>query len=375
MPVVYPKQILGQFGLEMGLTYALLNQNYGFDFGEHYHLNIEARLRQNMEIDRVVFDNYGDIGLGFETPFPRVSIAPFGHLFIPAVYGCPCHYAKDSEPCAKSGYRSDLEIKSLPAWTAKQLEKAEPVQIVLSQLSYLKEHYNSWLSKPQKNTTPPIPNGVPHFRQMSSQQNLGSVINNAFTIRGQQLFIDYISNPGLVQKLYENITDLMLCCMDRFQQADGWALPEVFVGNCTVAMISPEQYARMNYPYDRRLMDYAQSNDSRFMVHQDSDTNAHLENYAKFDYLHFLDIGQDTDFEKVARLFPDVDVNCILFPSWIQSHPIQDIQEQLLRLMQLGKSFRSFSFSLWEIDSELGGDKIFTFYDTFRKCAETTSFY
>ena len=106
------------------------------------------------------------------------------------------------------------------------------------------------------------------------------------------------------------------------------------------------------------------------MMHQDSNVNPHLENYAKFDYLHTLDIGQDTDFEKVAKLFPDVDVNCLLFPAWIQDHSIEDIREELMRLMQLGKSFGSFSFDLWDIDSALAEEKICQFYDVFRQCAD-----
>ena len=98
----------------------------------------------------------------------------------------------------------------------------------------------------------------PHCRGMSSLQNLGSVINTAFSIQGQQLLLYYAVDPDAV-RLYGNITQLMLLCLDRFPKVDGWPLKDIFLGNCTVSMISPRQYAALNEGEDRRLMEYARS--------------------------------------------------------------------------------------------------------------------
>ena len=67
----------------------------------------------------------------------------------------------------------------------------------------------------------------------------------------------YVTEPDLVHKLYANIVQLMLLCLDYFARVDGWPLRDIFVGNCTVAMISPAQYAAFNESHDRRLMEYA----------------------------------------------------------------------------------------------------------------------
>jgi hypothetical protein len=161
----------------------------------------------------------------------------------------------------------------------------------------------------------------------------------------------------------------MLLCLDRFPKVDGWPLENIFVGNCTVAMISPRQYAAFNLPEDRRLMEYARSIQARFMMHQDSAANPHLEQYAKLDYLHALDLGQDTDFERLSRLIPNAEVNCILFPAWIASHAREEVRAELLRLMRAGKAFPAFSFTCLEVDTQLDGDRLFEFHETFRQCA------
>ena len=364
MPVTYPMQRLGRYRLGMALTSKLIHDKFGFDLGERYHLDLDHRVRTTMEIDRAVFDVYGEIGLGYEEPFPRVSIEPFGHRFMPAMYGCETGYRDDGDPWARPRVLGKEEIASLGPWTIQRFEKSEPVRTVLRQIKELKRRYEPY-RVPDREFNP-------HCRGMSSLQNLGSVINTAFSVQGNQLFIDYVDQPALVHRLYENITELTLLCLDYFPKVDGWPLRDVFIGNCTVSMISPGHYAAFNLAYDRRLMEYARSIGARFMLHQDSQVNPHLENYAGFDYLHALDFGQDTDFETLARLFPNAEVNCILFPSWVESHGMDEVRGELLRLMALGKHFPAFSFTLLEVDPRLGEDLIFAFYETFKECARAS---
>lgn len=361
MPIAYPMQNLGRQRLGMALTYQLLNDRWGFDLGRRYHHDVDHRIKTTMEIDRAVFETYGGIGLGYETPFPRISVEPFGHRFMPAMYGCEIGYAKDAEPGGRPRGLSREEIQALETWTVGRFEASEPVRTVLDQVEQLKSrHGEYWVPDEEFN---------PHCRTMSSLQNLGSVINTAFSIQGDQLLTDYLTEPALVRILYENITHLTLLCLDYFPKVDGRPLEDIFVGNCTVSMISPNHYAELNYPCDRRLMEYARSIGARFMMHQDSDATPHLENYAKFDYLHALDFGQDTDFEELGRRFPNAEVNCILFPSWVETTPMDDIRAELRRLMEIGGRFPAFSFTLLEIDAKMGGDLIFSFHETFRQCA------
>ena len=71
MPIVYPLKTFGRFRLGMGITYKLLHDRFGFNFGERYHRDLDCRIQTTMEIDRAVFGVYGDFGLGFENPHPR----------------------------------------------------------------------------------------------------------------------------------------------------------------------------------------------------------------------------------------------------------------------------------------------------------------
>jgi hypothetical protein len=157
MPIVYPMRSFGQFRLGMGVTYKLLQDRFGFDFGQRYHRDLDYRIKTTMEVDQAVFNLYGDFGLGFENPYPRVSIEPFGHRFMPAMFGCPCGFAADGEPWSQPRVLSTEGIDALPPWTVDRFENSEPVRMVLSQLRQLKAHYAAY-RKPDREVNPHLEN-------------------------------------------------------------------------------------------------------------------------------------------------------------------------------------------------------------------------
>ena len=67
----------------------------------------------------------------------------------------------------------------------------------------------------------------PHYQPLSSLQNLGSVINSAVSVFGEEVLLLYEDDPALLRALYRNITDLMLLCLDWFPRLDGRRLASV----------------------------------------------------------------------------------------------------------------------------------------------------
>jgi hypothetical protein len=177
-------------------------------------------------------------------------------------------------------------------------------------------------------------------------------------------------DPELLSLFYRNVTDLMLLSLRELPAVDGRPLEHVFVGDCTVSMISPASYSEVNFSFDRELAERARSIGASLLVHQDSGATAHLARYAGIGYAHALDFGQDTDFTRAAVLFPGVSANCILFPAWVRATPVEGIAEELERLMRIGGDFADFSFSLFEVNLGLAEEKVFVLWETFRRCAE-----
>jgi hypothetical protein len=366
VPLFYPTARIGRFGLAMGLTARLLHERFGLDLGERFHRDILYRIDSLMEIDRLVWKSFRALGLGYGEPFPRATIEPFGHRFVPALYGCRIAYAEAEEPAAGARRLDPGELRSLPAWSPERFQRQEAVREVLAQAKLARERWGEEARAEAERRL----GYNPHYQPLSTLQNLGSVINTAVSVFGEEVLCLYLDDPQLLRSFYRQVTELMLLALSFFPAQDGRRLDNVFVGDCTVAMISPRQYAECNADFDRELAGYAASIAARFLVHQDSDTSPHLANYRALGRVHGLDVGQDTDFERAAALFPEASVNCILFPSWIASTPIEGIREELSRLMRIGRSFADFTFSIFEVDPALAQGRIFEFYDVFKECAE-----
>ena len=363
MSLFYPMQEFGGFGLSYGLTPSLLHARYGLDYGERFHRDIAWRTAMVMEIDREASRDFGQIGLGFAEPFPRATIEPFGHRFVPALYGCDIAYASSEDPSAMRRAFDPALIHGLGPWTRDRLESSEPVRAVLQQARWAREHGDRVEAERRLGFTP-------HALPLSSLQNLGSVINTAVSVFGEDALLLGLDEPALLASFYNNVTELMLLCLEYFPAVDGRTLHTVFVGDCTVAMISPAQYAAMNLEHDRRLAAFALGIGAKFLVHQDSGVTPHLENYARLGHVRGIDFGQDTDWEAAARLFPGAEANCIIFPGWVRAHSSAEIQEELQRLMLAGTSFPRFSFSILELDAALAAGKVFEFHEAFRRAAE-----
>ena len=140
MSLFYPAQSRGRFSLTLGLTPGLLHDRYGLDFGERFHRDIAWRVARLMEIDRAVWEDFRAIGLGFKEPFPRASIEPFGHRFIPAMFGCRTIYSASEDPACEHRALDTEEIRALPRWTRASFAAAEPVRVVLDQARWAREN-------------------------------------------------------------------------------------------------------------------------------------------------------------------------------------------------------------------------------------------
>lgn len=122
MAIVYPAQSFGAFRLGMGFNFRFIHSKFGFDLGERFHKDPEYRVRTTQEVDRCIFDLYGEIGLGFEEPPPRPSVEPFGHRFVPAMYGCQCHFDEDTEPWVEERFHTEDDILALKEWSSPLLK-------------------------------------------------------------------------------------------------------------------------------------------------------------------------------------------------------------------------------------------------------------
>jgi hypothetical protein len=162
--------------------------------------------------------------------------------------------------------------------------------------------------------------------------NWQGVLNNAFHLRGQDVFIDMIDRPALVHDLFALICEVTIALAQRVQarqRRSGFYVDHVCVSNCTLNMISPGQYRRFCLPYDTRIAKSFQ----RFGVHTCNwDVTPYLDELRKLPKVGYLDMGIASDMVKVRTVFPEARRAVLYSPVKLQQAPPKEIQRDMARI-------------------------------------------
>ena len=325
--------------LNIGFCYEWWNSQYGLRFGKEFHFDQDRKIAQLLFMDQAMrkrfpwsnelmpeMQNISDINMNIE---------PFGHRFVPALFGCEVAYSDANSPWAVEHILTPAEIETMPFWTMDEFSRDEKVKTIAEQTSYVRQKYG----------------------RCSSQQNLGSVINTAIYLRGMELFTDFFERPELVHRLYALITNRMMLAYEYCSQLDGKPA-DTGVGNCSVCMLSPQIYQDFNRKYDMQIMELARSKGVCFGIHQDSDVTSFIDAYRPFDYLFGFDIGFDTNIALFRKAFPRIPLNICLYTSFLNDRTPGEIEKDILKLAVDGGDPDLTGFTCVDIDSNVPDEKV-----------------
>ena len=316
------------------------NKNYGYEFNQEYYNNNELKVKSRVEMNNILKERFPQIELSVGNPFENIVIRPFEDRFFPAMFGCKIHFAKDQSPWAEDNILSEIEIEEMPYIAIDEFKNHEFVKMIVERARSLRGK----------------------FEHISTQQNMGSVINTGIYLRGMELFVDFYERPHIIHKLYSLITKMMIVAYDYFSEVDG-KKPEMGIGNCGVAMLSPEIYKKFNYHYDRKIMEKAMKEKVLFGIHQDSNVTKYINAYKSFEYLNGFDIGWDTDIKLFRSNFPTIKLNIFLYTSFLHDHTIDEIRSEVKRMKNEGGPPDKVAFVCGDIDDLVEDEKIIALYE------------
>lgn len=298
-------------------------ENYGISFGEAYYFDPETRVETRMEIDRRLYERFGDVGLGDPDPKPKPLIT-FGMVMLPAVFGCEIVYKDAALPWAMPLNLSEDEVMALEV---PDIFNTYPMTEMIRQINYLKEKYGTVVG--DINTT-----GV---------QNL------ALKIRGDQLYFDFFENPDLCHHLLDICTQCVIQLFQFNHETTGTGAVDVtpmcdptlyVIPNCTAEQISNATYEKFILPYDNRVADACHP----LGIHHCGSINEVLPGYAKVHHLKFVEIGFGSDVKRAREVFgPDVAINARINPVLMKNGTADEVAAEVRRLIDQGDPLYNFS--------------------------------
>ena len=268
---------------EIGFTPRWYRQNLNIDFGERWHTDVEYRhqsiLAMRDELQRrFPGTTIGGIDCADGTPLDLLT-GVFGAATVAAIFGLPIVYSAENWPNVLHNYLSREEMAALECPNLDTNPFFQGLMHQLDQIATMEGKIEGFI-------------------------NWQGIINNALRLRGQELFIDMFEAKAACHHLFETVCTTMLDAIQRLQmrqRKSGVDYHFATVSNCSVNMVSPNQYRDFLLPYDRRI---AAAFDC-FGIHNCAwNADPYINAYVSIPNVVYIDMGLNSDLQRASRTFP-----------------------------------------------------------------------
>ena len=266
---------------EIGFTPKWYRDATGIDFGKQWHTDPEYRRQAIASMARQLKKRFGSVGIGnVADPDEPTDIltGTFGASFVASLYGVPIDYQEDNWPWSTHHHLSGEDVATL-----------EPPDLDSNAFfnDFLKQV--DWIQR--------------EIGRVEGYLNWQGVINNAYRIRGENLFLDMVMEPERVRHLFACVTTTMIEAAKRLyaiQKVSGVTVEHFTVSNCLVNMVSPEHYQDLLLPFDRQIAEAF----GVIGVHNCAwNANPYIDHYASLPGLAYVDMGMESELPRARQAF------------------------------------------------------------------------
>lgn len=280
----------------------------GLDFGARWHRDPRYRRESFAAMARALNAEFPGLALGGDPEAVRGGLSQIdGCALAAAVFGQEILFDPRGWP---ENHKAPLSDEQSSALQVPVLEEHPAVQDVLRQIEQIEREWGT----------------------ADGELNYQGVLNTAFRLRGEQIFVDMVQDPPRAHRVLEVVCDTMIALAQIVyaRQARAGLRKDYFVtSNCVVNMISEEHYRQFVLPYDRKLA----RRFPLFGVHNCGwNVDAYAAAYAELGTLEYLDFGIQSDLDRLRRLFPNATLTPILNPEDVIGRSPEQVRATLRRL-------------------------------------------
>lgn len=297
--------------LNISFAPAWWHARYVMDFGEQAWQDPLARTERDREMRRLLFERFGEVGLGEQGPAPRPNLEAYGDRFMAALWGCEIRYFPDQAPAAVPvpNVRERMENLEVP-----DLASSPVIRQALEDARLLEERYG-WCE---------------------GSINLGGPLNNAVSVFGEEILSACLAEPKLARRTLQKMAEALLAVHDQVVcRINGVAVtsprPAGGLGNCPVCMISPQTYREVVLPADL----WFRNQFREFGLHHCGSFHPYNEVYQEL-RPDSLDVGWETDRRATRRAFPHTAMSLMLEASALVGTDQVAIDDLIARMVEDG---------------------------------------
>ena len=324
-------------------------QTAGISFDESFYLDAETRIQNDITMRKVLYDRYGDLGMGEADPRPRPVIGSehvAGGFVIPALLGAEIEFTSNAAPQPKP---IDISIEQIETLEKPNFKELWPMPQLIADMDALEAEYG----------------------YLVGDTNTDGLLNAAYHLYGQNLFLDFYEAPQRVQRLLELIGELIVdvalylrqrtgSCSTSVNRMVSHVDPGLFLhANCSVQMISPNSYREIQLPIEQRMAERIQP----YGVHH-CGNNMHkiAPVYAELPTVYF-DVGWGSDVAQCREALPHAFLNLRLNPVRMLNGTPQEIADDTENLLSAAGPLEQTGICCINMDAGTPDDNIFAMFE------------
>jgi len=325
----------------------------GISFDESFYFDAETRIQNDITMRRVLYERYGDLGLGEPDPQPRPIIGSLhvaGGFIIPALLGAEIRFQPDAAP---QPLPKKLTTEEIETFEKPDFRTTWPMSELIAQMDALETEWG----------------------YVVGDMNTDGLLNAAYHFYGQDLFLDFYLAPERVRRFLDIIGELIVDVALYVRERTGSCSISVnrmvehvdprmfFHANCSVQMISPQSYREMQLPIEQRMAERIQP----YGIHHCGD-NLHriAPVYAELP-LTMVGVGWGSDVAAVREALPDAFLNLRLSPIRMLQCTPQEIAEDTERLLLAARPLEQAGICCINMDYGTPDDNIFAMFEVVQR--------
>lgn len=297
--------------VSLGFEPAWFHQRCGINFSEKWHIDPFYRHKSLVKMKKELCKNFPSVSCwneDFKDDLSTIS-GCYGAYVIPKVFGFPLIYGKYRWPEIDKNRRK-LSVKEVEKLNVDDILKNTFAKEIFQQMDIIK---NQW-------------------GKIHGYLNWQGVLNNAFILRGEDIFTDFYDRPAFTHHFFTLISDVMIRLalkVQKKQRESGFYINHFCVSNCTVNMVSPQIYREFLFPYDKKIAESFE----RFGMHTCNwNVTPYLEEIRKLPKVGYLDMGVMSDMKKVKKMFPEARRAVMYSPVRLQTANLNEIRKDMEKI-------------------------------------------
>lgn len=329
------------------------HQTAGISFDKPFYFDPQARIQNDVVMRRTLYERFGELGMGEPDPQPRPIIGSqhvAGGFIIPALLGSEIWFEPDAAPQPLPMY---MDIEQIEALQKPDFRTMWPMNEFIEQIDALEAEWG----------------------YVVGGMNTDGLLNAAYHLYGQQLFLDFYTNPARVRRLLNIIGELIVDVALYMRQRTGECSIPVnrmvthvdstmfFHANCSVQMISPKSYRDFHLAVEQQMAARIQP----YGIHHCGNNLHHIAPiYAELP-LTMVDVGWGSDITAVRQALPDVFLNLRLDPVRMLQATPQEIAADTENLLKAAGSLENAGICCINMDYGTPDENIFAMFEVVKK--------